>query len=320
MKKKQKYAPSDARHVEVGQGDGPRLGLRKFQEEERAKEKVIVDAAAATAAENKAVALAATVQTFWGVSHKRITHLDPVATKREPMARDLGLQVADGPTTKEEFQSSYLAFADNLTARTGYILSKAGHDRTMVFGRAQALAFGKAFTTEEAWLTAFFRLLSCHCYQDDEIGQDLSQKTYRDPEPVAAPAPSPTYDDLMKVDGTREGFREARYIANKLYDREEAMPVMTAWLFSLRDNFRFTPSEEVLQKIIDWFLRNNKSFLDRRAYDEARRWAVKQKLFPFTCLTQDELVARQIEAADLTNMDFDRKMNLKRSLLKQQEN
>lgn len=149
----------------------------------------------------------------------------------------------------------------------------------------------------------------------------LSLGIFKGNVPVETPAPTrpvqkeepvqlSTMQDLMNVDAeTRDGQRRARNIADELYI-EEFLPIATEWVSSLQENFNFSPTSEDMVRVSEWIQRNNRSRIDPRTYDEARRWMVSAGYWPETYLTNLERFHREIESVDTSRMTHEQRRSL----------
>jgi hypothetical protein len=216
---------------------------------------------------------------------------------KHPLSIDEGFSVATGPCSLDQWHKSGNEWLDSLTARTGITLSVNATARVFAYCAAQALA-GKNMSTIAAWDAAYNRLFDSGAFGVDEIGFDESLRTQAVPAPVPEPTPAPTMQDLMNVDcGTMDGQRQARQIADSLYERE-CGPLALEWVDSLRNNFGFVPTREQLDATRVWFERNNRSWLDRRSFDACRLAMISQGIFPETCWTDQDRANLAIESLE----------------------
>jgi hypothetical protein len=199
----------------------------------------------------------------------------------------------------DQGREAFCAFLDGLTAKTGYTLSEVGKMRLLTYCVEQCLSQNADLTQERTYALGFDRLVALDAFGADELGYDPSLITYVEPSPE--PAPEPTIDALEVMETvTREGERRARHIiSNAVFGPQgEAREVWNAWLAQLLRDYNFVPNPDAQKFVISWFEHNAKSFLDRRAYDEARRFCVRSGTFPPTMLTRDELLSQEIENCD----------------------
>jgi hypothetical protein len=211
--------------------------------------------------------------------------------------------------TVEDLQASFASWFDNAMPKNAYTLTQNGEGgpRLFLFGLVVARRSGCDMSNPAAWQAAFDRLRELDSFQPGEVAFD-SSKVQAEPEPVAAPVP----------------LSERQQVVEDFY--KETQPLHYAWLDSLYTNFNgFRPSKEDLTYLYGtdaesrdpqkrgWFFRANKSLLDRRSYDAARRhmcaigtWDADR------LLTADEKLSVSLEAIDqpLDRLSHDERFNL----------
>jgi hypothetical protein len=188
----------------------------------------------------------------------------------------IGLQNAakrfDISTDASTLRAVAVGFELKMKELTGYTLNEDGAKRLLYFGFAQAI-HGKDLTTVAAWSACFERLVECHCFDDGEIEfHEGAKKVVPRPAPTPVEQPRPSkMDELMATNvETREGRLQANRLAEELYFDQMA-PLVRKWHASVKGNFGFEiPLEDMRTYVTDWFTRNNKSWLDHRAFDEFR--------------------------------------------------
>jgi hypothetical protein len=127
-------------------------------------------------------------------------------------------------------------------------------------------------------------------------GRDyIVERAKTEPAPVK-PEPRGDFDTLLKTRPSDDP--ELRNAAHE-FAIEEARPTFNEWVDSLLISFGYSMPLPVAKQVSDWFIRMNRSFLDRSAYDECRRAFVREGLMPRTCLTADDLAAEEMESLDI---------------------
>jgi hypothetical protein len=127
-------------------------------------------------------------------------------------------------------------------------------------------------------------------------GRDYTvREEVHQPAPVK-PEPRGDFDTLLKTRPADDP--ELRNAAHE-FAIAEAQPTFQAWTESLMNSFGYAMSLPIAKQVSDWFIRMNRSFLDRSAYDECRRAFVREGLMPRTCLTADDLAAEEMESLDI---------------------
>jgi hypothetical protein len=198
--------------------------------------------------------------------------------------------------------------------KSGLILSGAGEQRLTLYTVAQAMSQNAALANPETWRTAFDRLYQLGCFDEakGEIGYDESQRV---PDPVApVVVPEPTMADLESIPThTLEGAAKAREIVSKAVFGDEARSVFQEFVAHVSKTFGhdLTPDEQF--EIVSWFQKNNKSFLDRRAYDQAKVNLIRRNILPESLLTADEKLQMAIESSD--TQSWEGRSRLKQGLL-----
>jgi hypothetical protein len=128
-------------------------------------------------------------------------------------------------------------------------------------------------------------------------GRDFTVTEQAKTEPAPKPTnPSEDFETLLKTRPADDP--ELRNAAHE-FAIAEAQPTFQAWTESLMNSFGYAMSLPIAKQISDWFIRMNRSFLDRSAYDECRRAFVREGLMPRTCLTADDLAAEEMESLDI---------------------
>lgn len=209
-----------------------------------------------------------------------------------PNAVDEGLNVPEGRCDQETWQRVGSEWADSITARTGITLSVVAVARVFAYTIAQARA-GKNMTTIAAWDVAYNRLHDAGAFSEDEIGFDESLHTVVAP---PEPAPVPTMKDLMTADvGTQEGQRQARQIADDLYE-QEVLPIYAEWRDFLYRTYSYVLTREDADLIEQWFQRTQSSRIDRRSYDAVRKhFVLNLHRWPMSMLSAEEQALIAIE-------------------------
>ncbi len=169
----------------------------------------------------------------------------------------------------------------------------------------------------EVWRIAFDRLYQLGSFDEAraEIGYDPSRKEVV-PEPVV-PQKKLTVDDLESIGTTtREGARLARQIvADAVFgDDGQARQAFQQFVAHVARAFGHNLTEDEQREIINWFQKNNRSFLSN-SYDQCRVNLVKRGILPATCLTEEEVLEGSIENVDTQSWEGRRR--LKQQILAQ---
>jgi len=93
----------------------------------------------------------------------------------------------------------------------------------------------------------------------------------------------------------------------------EAKTVFRQFIAHCKTTWGVDLTEDQQHEIILWFTKNNRSFLDGKAYDACRVNLVRRGILPPGCLTEDEQLANSIEDEDTTTWSGRR--NLKQELI-----
>jgi hypothetical protein len=131
-------------------------------------------------------------------------------------------------------------------------------------------------------------------------GRDYTVTEQAKTEPAPVESASESFDTLLRTRSIddpvlKNAARDAATI--------ECQPVFTEWVASLADNFGYVLPLSVAKYVERWFIQNNRSFLDRTAYDACRRACVREGLMPRTCLTADDLAGEEMDGLDLTTVE-----------------
>jgi hypothetical protein len=129
----------------------------------------------------------------------------------------------------------------------------------------------------------------------ESLAELSDNNTSHQPAPVK-PDPRGDFDTLLATRPADDP--ELRNAAHE-FAIAEAQPTFQAWTESLMNSFGYAMSLPIAKQVSDWFIRMNRSFLDRSAYDECRRAFVREGLMPRTCLTADDLAAEEMESLDI---------------------
>lgn len=192
----------------------------------------------------------------------------------------------------------------------------SGSQRLLYFVLAQAFSENKAdMANPETWRIAFDRLYQLDCFDiaKAEVGYDESLREIL-PEPVV-PERKLTIDDLESIDtSTRSGAELAKQIiGDSVFGFDgEARKIFDQFLAHVLRTFGVEITPEAQKQLVVWFQRNNRSFLDHRAYDQAKVNLVKRGILPSTCLTEDEILCGSIENED--TQSWQGKRNLKQEI------
>jgi hypothetical protein len=130
-------------------------------------------------------------------------------------------------------------------------------------------------------------------YVKSPQGYTVQEQEQETPAPVN---PQDSFDTLLRTRPAgdpelRNAARDAAVI--------ECQPTFSEWTDSLLNSFGYVMPLEVAKHVERWFIRNNRSFLDRTAYDRCRVACVKEGLMPRTCLTPDDISAEEMDGLDI---------------------
>jgi hypothetical protein len=137
---------------------------------------------------------------------------------------------------------------------------------------------------------------------------------------IATPAPeqesTATFDSVLKVlPDTFDGRRDARLLCNEDYFLGEGKAVFDEWRGSILSNFHVTLDESEQRAAIDWFLKNNCSFLSRPSYDQCRLNLVARGILSEQCLTPEDRAALLVESSPAQTYTDRQELKRKLSLL-----
>jgi hypothetical protein len=198
-------------------------------------------------------------------------------------------------------RAEYEAFCANLP-RSGFLLSSAGAQRLLIFCLNQAFSENRAdLANPETYRIAFDRLYQLGCFDEStakaEIGYDAS---IREQEPVVE-QPARARLDLEDFNTTtKDGEKLAHQIlADAVFGPQgEGRIIFHQFISHVSKTFGHDLTEDEQRELIQWFVRNQKSFLDRRAYDLGKVNLVRRGILNHGCLTADELYSMGIEEED----------------------
>jgi hypothetical protein len=151
------------------------------------------------------------------------------------------------------------------------------------------------------------------------ISSEAASKT-----PAPTPEPVDTGLTLDKIEGldtrTSDAQRASESAVNQYFYSREVGPIWESWKAHMVRDYRFVPNDKQGRAIIDWFVKNNKSFLDTRNWDKCRV-ALREVLgnSPRTgqpMLTRDELLSISL---DSDQIDLDSREGKRQFLKKSQE-
>jgi hypothetical protein len=198
-------------------------------------------------------------------------------------------------------RAEYTEFVANLP-RSGFVLSDSGAQRLLLFVIAQAYSENHADMADpETWKLAFDRLYQLGCFDEAraEIGYDESTRVQ---EPVVErPERRPTLDNLEDFNTTtKAGEKLAHQILSDAVfgSQGEGREVFYGFISHVSKTFHHDLTEDEQRELIQWFVKNNKSFLDHRAYDVAKVNLVRRGILPHSLLTATELFEMNLESAD----------------------
>jgi hypothetical protein len=199
--------------------------------------------------------------------------------------------------------------------RTGHVLSPVGRQRVLLMAVHQCLAQNADLSNTETYITCFNKLLEWDAFEQSgvlELGYDENKKEVL-PEPVAQERRL-TVDDLESIDTeTREGEKIAHQIIAEAVFGDEAASVFHRFIAHVAKTFGHDISADEQREIILWFQKNNRNFLDHRAYDQCKVNLVRRGILPSTCLTEEEVLAGSIENED--TQSYESRRRLKQEIL-----
>jgi hypothetical protein len=261
---------------------------RRFEEGERQE----LNAKLAPVLAERAATLAANTREMRGYWSRPITVIGE-NVRDNIFISDMGVAFE---TTEKPVPSAgrneCLEFLERLTARTGYCLNSVGQHRLLMYGVSQCLAQCADLSRESTWEKSFSRLVELDAF-GDELGFDENLRTEFEPAPQE---PEPTAADLESIDtSSRAGQRIAEDILSRAIFQGEAKQVFREWLDSLKNNFDYEMPPEVQREVVQWFLANRRSWLDRKAYDDCRLNLIRRSVIPASCLTEVDRLNWEIE-------------------------
>ena len=212
-----------------------------------------------------------------------------------PLAVDEGLDVSEGRITEGQWNRALNDWVEHLTERTGITLNVVGLSRVVAYAVAQLRA-GKDMSTAAAFNKCYNRLFDSGAFGQDEVGFDESLRIAVAPTPAPEPAPEPNIESLLATDaGTVEGRRAAHQIADSLYENE-VVPLYSEWVDFIYQTYNHVVSRIDADKIEAWFQKTQKSRLDRRSWDEVRKYLVLTlNHWPMSMLSAEEQALIAIE-------------------------
>jgi hypothetical protein len=187
--------------------------------------------------------------------------------------------------------------------RRGFTLSESGSMRLLYFVLALAKGRGADMSSIETWSLAFDKMYALDLFDiaSAEVGYDESQRVI---EPVVeVPEPEATVADIetLNLSHSREDERKAKEIvAHAVFVDGEARKMFQGFVAHVSKTFGHDLTENEQREIILWFQKNNKSFLDHRAYNSAKVSLVRSGLLSGGdgLLTDDERLSMAIESED----------------------
>jgi hypothetical protein len=229
------------------------------------------------------------------------------------LSDDIGLPTTTHPVSMDDAGARVKAFADGLPAGT----FTSAEARSKFHCYVYVAAFNHT-VIDNSTLQAMLE----RC---ESLGIGVTLPKAQRP---VTPEPTPTVVDIEGMDtNTRENRAAVRDLVARLA-AEEQVPLRDEWLYeSLPKEFNFyitqeqwvwcwhIPNPRNPQDMGGWFQRNNKSPLDPRSYDECRRAAVANRIFPDRLLREDERLARDVEQSDI--QDYTTRRDLNRRIVEQ---
>jgi hypothetical protein len=180
-------------------------------------------------------------------------------------------------------------FLDELTA-SGVVLTDGAKNRIAAYCETQNMhSHGRFGVTVENLRLARTRLQQLGVFAPGEVT-----------EPEAEPAPPTSTrltlaEALKQADGTDASDRRLRTAATNDFIFGEAKPMIDQWVEHLYREYDYVPSDE---QRLEFFMPPNGymhvhglSFLDPRAYDRLRKWAVSTGRFPSHMVSAQEAVS-----------------------------
>ena|SRR5579859_2792459 len=229
---------------------------------------------------------------FWS---QPVAALARALQRNEPMAYE-GATFTTTPTPQPEQGQDAFIEAYERIQRSGHVLNSVGRQRLSLMAAHLCLAQNVALTDVDNYIIMFNKLVEWGAFEASgvlELGYDPEK---RDAEPVA-PERRLTVDDLEGIDtSTKAGEALAHQIvADAVFDGD-AKSVFREWITSLKNNFDYEMPPEVQRDyVIPWFLSNQRSWLDRKAFDDCRLNLIRRSILPESCLTDIDRLNWEIE-------------------------
>jgi hypothetical protein len=299
--------------------------LRREEAEELAKKQKAIEDADPTRQAEKAMIAAETKVALQ--RSDRLTKICRNLATMEDFARkdpemlidDLGLSTTD-TDQRATFEDTLQSFIE----RTLHSTTSEANRRFSLYVWVQVNNL-KIAMTDDNLSVLLNRLISLGVFADGEVTLPRATKNQAT---VRLDEPTPTVADIEGMDtNTRENRAAVRDLVARLA-AEEQVPLRDEWLYeSLTKEFNFyitqeqwawcwhIPNPRNPQDMGGWFQRNNKSPLDPRSYDECRRAAVANRIFPDRLLREDERLARDVEQSD--TQDYTTRRDLNRRIAEQ---
>jgi hypothetical protein len=239
--------------------------------------------------------LTATVKTYWSKPLEQIARFGVTAG-----FVDLGLPTGQSQNvalTFKEFvaklESQGIRLNDDAQKRLGSFVNVQQNRGVLI--------------NPESLSCIFDQLVASECFGD---GVTVEQ---RGPLPEATPEKRLTLSDLAhESTESREGREKHIAVLNDAYFSGEAADIYQSWRAHLVKDYGFSPNEEQKHAVIQWFQDANRSYLQRKAWDECRVSMVRRGIFPSNLLTPDEQLAEQIEtSSDISSRDARRTIALR---------
>lgn len=115
-----------------------------------------------------------------------------------------------------------------------------------------------------------------------------------------------SFDEILATE------RDPDVLRNAVFQQAmgvEAKETWSGWESSLYTHFGYTLPEKVGRTAAAWFQRQNRSYLDKSAYDDCRKAFVKEGLMPAHLLTRSEQFEIEMDGLNLDTVEGQRRAN-----------
>lgn len=255
-----------------------------------------------------------TAKVYWSQPVSRLAE----ALQRGDAQAYIGVEFTKTPEPRpREGKEECVAAHEEIQRRFGYVLSPVGRQRVILMAVHQCMAQSASLSHVVTYVKCFEKLLEWGAFEASgtlEIGYDESKKEYVS-EPVEQ-GRKLSADDLESIDtGSRTGAELAHQIvADAVWGRGgEAENIFRQFIAHVARTFHYDLSPEDQREIVQWFTKNNRSFLDAKAYDQCKVNLVRRGILPATLLTEDERLCMSLETSQGT--DYETRRKLKQTII-----